>query len=280
MEKPRYKLHWPGGELVLDRVHVMGILNVTSDSFSDGGAFLEHSKAVARALQIVEEGADILDIGAESTRPGAEPISLDEERRRVFPILEELERRKLPIPISLDCRKPDIVAEVLDRRWVQIVNDVEGLRNPEMVEVVKKFKAPVILMHMFGDPQTMQSEYAYEDVVTDLILFFRKRLAEAGLEENVVLDPGIGFGKSADHNLEILRRLAEFKAIGFPVLIGASRKSFIGKILNVEVGERLEGSLAAAAVAVQNGASILRVHDVRATVRFVRMLQAMAPRLL
>ena len=165
-----------------------------------------------------------------------------------------------------------MVRHALGQGWVQILNDVDGLRNPEMVEVVKAFQVPVVVMHMFGQPQTMQQDFHYEDVVRDLMEFFRVRLDEAGLQENVVIDPGLGFGKSVEHNLAIVRRLPEFKALGHPILLGASRKSFIGKVLDVEVEDRLEGSLAVAAMAAWQGASILRVHEVRATSRVLKMI--------
>jgi dihydropteroate synthase len=254
---------------------VMGTLNVTPDSFSDGGRFLEPDKAVERAFAIAEEGADLLDIGAESTRPGAEPVPEEEERRRLWPVLERLAREKFPLPVSLDCAKPALVAEAWDTGWIAIVNDVEGLRNPEMVRVVRERNAPVILMHMWGTPRTMQQDFRYGDVVADLIAFFRRRIEETGLAEQVTVDPGIGFGKSVEQNLEILRRLREFGVLGRPILVGASRKSFIGKVLDLpDPADRLEGSLAAAAVAAMNGASIVRVHDVRATVRFLKLFSA------
>ena len=267
-------LKWNGGELSLEKCRVMGILNVTPDSFSDGGAHLSVDEAVRHAWQIANEGADILDVGGESTRPGAKPVNLKAERDRVWPILQRLKEEKYPLPISLDSVKSDLAEEALEGSYAQIINDVEGLRNPKMVEIVKKYEAPVILMHMFGQPRTMQSEYHYEDVVEDLITFFRQRLKDVGIEKNVVIDPGIGFGKSVDHNLQILRRLKEFDVIGHPVLIGASRKSFIGKVLDLPVEDRLEGSLAAAVIAAYNGASIIRAHDVSQTVRAVHLVQS------
>ncbi|MFH1018326.1 MAG: dihydropteroate synthase [Pseudomonadota bacterium] len=274
MNRVTHILHWEGGSLALDRCRVMGVLNVTPDSFSDGGKSFAADDAVARAWRIAEEGADVLDVGAESTRPGAQAVSEDEERRRLRPVLEALASKKYPLPISLDSRKPSIVKETLENRLVQIINDVEGFRNPAMVGLVKKFRVPAILMHMFGDPRTMQKEYRYGDVVADLAAFFRARLAETGLEDNVVIDPGIGFGKSVDHNLEILRRLEEFHVLGRPIAIGASRKSFIGSILGTELDERLEGSVACAVVAASQGAAIVRVHDVQETVRALRMTHA------
>ncbi|HLG18860.1 MAG TPA: dihydropteroate synthase [Bdellovibrionota bacterium] len=274
MSNSPHILRWRGGELKLDRCRIMGVLNVTPDSFSDGGKYFEPRGAAERAWKIKEEGADILDIGAESTRPGADGISLETEESRLFPVLESLKESNYPLPISLDSRKPEIARRALGSELIQFVNDIEGLRNSKMVEVVRDFRAPVILMHMFGTPETMQKEYAYKNVVEDILEFFRGRLAETGLTENVILDPGIGFGKSVGHNLEIVRRLTEFRSLGYPILVGVSRKSFIGKILNVESDQRLEGGLAASALAIERGASILRTHDVLATIRVARMVEA------
>lgn len=269
-----FKLRWPNGSLVLDRCRVMGILNVTPDSFSDGGKFIKPQAAVKRAWEIAQEGADILDVGAESTRPGAQAITEDEERGRLWSILDCLTKENFPIPISLDSTKPALVAEAFEKGWIQVANDVGGLRDPKMVEVIKEFQIPVILMHMFGTPRTMQQDYHYKDVVADLISFFQKRLKETEIDDNVVLDPGIGFGKSVDHNLTILNRLQEFAPLGCPLMVGASRKFFVGKVLNLKTEDRLEGSLAAAAIAAYNGASIVRVHDVQATVRVLEVVEA------
>ncbi|MFH1261914.1 MAG: dihydropteroate synthase [Pseudomonadota bacterium] len=259
-------------------MQVMGILNVTPDSFSDGGKFFDPGKAVERAFQMKEEGADWIDIGAESTRPGSDGVDEATERERLWPILTRLARERFPVPISLDTSKPAIVHAAAAEGLIRMVNDVRGLRDPEMVKVVRETKLPVVLMHMFGEPRTMQQDFHYDDVVKDLIRFFEQRLVEIGLKENVILDPGIGFGKSVEQNLEILRRLSEFRTLGCQILVGASRKSFIGKVLDLEVGERLEGGLAAAAIATWNGASMLRVHDVGPTVRVVRMVEAIQGR--
>lgn len=274
MDPRKFQLYWPGGELKLDRCRLMGILNVTPDSFSDGGAFLDSSYAVRRAWKILKEGADILDIGAESTRPGAMGVDIEMERSRLWPILKKLAENRFPLPISLDSTKPELVEEAWDLGWIQIVNDVEGLRNSKMRDVVKKLKAPCVIMHMYGSPRTMQEDFQYDDVVKDLITFFRKKLKECDLDENIVLDPGIGFGKNVKHNLEILNRLEEFQVLGHPVMIGSSRKSFIGKVLEAETNDRLEGSLASAALAIERGAKIVRAHDVRATRRAIRMVEA------
>lgn len=269
-----FRLTWPGGELSLEKPSVMGVLNLTPDSFSDGGTFVEPARAVEHAWRMKEEGADLIDVGAESTRPGAQDIDEVTERSRLWPILVKLKEENFSLPISLDTSKPTIAQEALEQGLVQIINDVEGLRNPKMVDVVRNNRVPVILMHMFGKPRTMQDDYQYDDVVRDLIQFFRGRLAEANLTENVVLDPGIGFGKSVEQNLAIIHRLREFESLECPLLIGASRKSFLGKILDAKVGDRLEGSLAAATLALYNGASMVRVHDVRPTVAALRLVEA------
>jgi dihydropteroate synthase len=270
----RYQLTWKGGSLSLHRCRVMGVLNLTPDSFYDGGSFTDPSEAVEHAWAMVDEGADLVDIGGESTRPGAPNVSIEEERARLFPVLEKLNLEKFPIPISLDTSKPEILTECYKNGWVQIANDITGLRNPAMVLTVVSNQIPVIIMHMLGTPQTMQTEFSYDDVVKEIIDFFKRRLNDCRLKTNVVLDPGIGFGKGVQHNLALLNRLSEFQELGFPILVGASRKSFIGKTLDLDVGERLEGSLAAAAIAVDRGARMLRVHDVLETIRVVRMIEA------
>ena len=248
------------------RVLIMGILNVTPDSFSDGGRFLSPDAAVKRALIMEKEGADIIDVGGESSRPGAEPVPVEEELRRVLPVLERL-RGKLRIPISIDTTKAE-VAEAALRAGASIVNDISALRfDPAMAPLVAKFGAGLVLMHMLGTPKTMQQAPHYEDVVTEVRDFLAERAQYAQSQgiprEAIAVDPGIGFGKTVEHNLELLRRLPELVELGFPVLVGPSRKSFIGAILGLGVEERLEGTLAACAVAVVRGADILRVHDVK-----------------
>ena len=248
------------------RVLIMGILNVTPDSFSDGGRFLSPDAAVKRALIMEKEGADIIDVGGESSRPGAEPVPVEEELRRVIPVLERL-RGKLRIPISIDTTKAE-VAEAALRAGASIVNDISALRfDPAMASVVAEFGAGLVLMHMLGTPKTMQQAPHYEDVVREVRDFLAERALYAQSQgiprEAIAVDPGIGFGKTVEHNLELLRRLPELVELGFPVLVGPSRKSFIGAILGLGVEERLEGTLAACAVAVVRGADILRVHDVR-----------------
>lgn len=270
----KFQLTWKGGSLSLHRCRVMGILNVTPDSFYDGGNFLDSSVAVERAWAMVDEGADLIDIGAESTRPGAPEISIEEERKRLIPVLEKLKSENFPLPISLDTSKPEILSEACKGGLIQIANDVTGLRNPAMVLSVVSHQIPVIIMHMVGNPRTMQTEFEYDDVVRDIIDFFKRRLDDCRIKNNVVLDPGIGFGKDVPHNLALINRLNEFKELGFPLLVGASRKSFIGKVLELDAEERLEGSLAVAAIAVDRGANLVRVHDVKETVRVVRMVEA------
>jgi len=249
-----------------ERVLIMGILNVTPDSFSNGGRFLSPDAAVERALAMEKEGADIIDVGGESSRPGAEPVPVEEELRRVLPVLERL-RGKLRIPISIDTTKAE-VAEAALRAGASIVNDISALRfDPAMAPLVAKFGAGLVLMHMLGTPKTMQQAPHYEDVVTEVRDFLAERAQYAQSQgiprEAIAVDPGIGFGKTVEHNLELLRRLPELVELGFPVLVGPSRKSFIGAILGLGVEERLEGTLAACAVAVVRGADILRVHDVK-----------------
>ncbi len=248
------------------RVLIMGILNVTPDSFSDGGRFLSPDAAVERALAMEKEGADIIDVGGESSRPGADPVPVEEELRRVLPVLERL-RGKLRIPISIDTTKAE-VAEAALRAGASIVNDISALRfDPAMAPLVAEFGAGLVLMHMLGTPKTMQQAPHYEDVVTEVRDFLAERAQYAQSQgiprEAIAVDPGIGFGKTVEHNLELLRRLPELVELGFPVLVGPSRKSFIGAILGLGVEERLEGTLAACAVAVVRGADILRVHDVK-----------------
>ncbi len=256
------------------RTFIVGILNVTPDSFSDGGLFLDAEKAVAHAKQMLADGADIIDIGGESTRPGSDPVSEQEELRRVKPVIESL-RKEINAPLSVDTYKSRVAEECL-RLGVDMVNDVTGLRNKEMRDVVAKYGASVVVMHMQGEPKTMQVSPTYNDVVADIKAFFQERIAQArqaGIED-IILDPGIGFGKTIEHNLQILKRLHEFSDLGFPIMIGVSRKSFIGNIAGLPVTERIEGSLAAASIAVMNGVNIIRAHDVKETKRALQIVDA------
>jgi len=247
---------------------VMGIVNVTPDSFADGGQFFDAGAAVAHGLEQVAQGADILDIGGESTRPGAEPVSVEEELRRVLPVIEAL-ARQFDIPLSVDTSKPDVARACL-LAGAHIINDVTGLIDPEMQAVGRTVGAGVILMHMQGTPATMQVDPRYDDVVKDILQFFDERIAlltAQGLRrEAIAIDPGLGFGKRFQHNLHLIAHLAEFQRFGVPVCFGASRKGFIGKIIGKGVDQSLAGSLAMVSVVLaQKSAQIIRVHDVAAT---------------
>jgi dihydropteroate synthase len=250
------------------RPAVMGVLNVTPDSFSDGGDFLEPAAAVAHAEQLAAEGADLIDIGGESTRPGAAPVSEEEELRRVLPVLEVLGGRRLA-PLSIDTCKAAVARAALEA-GATFVNDVSALRaDPDLASVVADSGAEVCLVHMKGEPRTMQENPSYAEVVADVRAFLEERLmfaVRAGIaEENVWLDPGIGFGKTLEHNLELLRRLDEIVSIGRPVVVGVSRKRFIGKLTGRAERDRLAGALAANVLAFERGATMFRVHDVAAT---------------
>ena len=255
-----------GGVIRLsERTHVMGILNVTPDSFSDGGRFFDAEGALKHGISMAEEGADIIDIGGESTRPGAEPVDVAREISRVVPVISAL-RERLDTPISIDTTKADVAVAALDA-GADIVNDVSAGRfDPRMLPLVSDRGAPVVLMHMLGEPRTMQQDPRYEDVTEDVKSFLKKR-AEAALaaglvRDKIVIDPGFGFGKTREHNLELLRNLRLITELGYAVLAGTSRKSFIGATLDLPVGERLEGTAATVALAVSQGAAIVRVHDV------------------
>jgi len=244
----------------------MGVVNVTPDSFSDGGHFLNADAAVAHARQLVDAGADLLDIGGESTRPGAAPISLAEERRRVLPVLEAL--AGMCIPLSVDTQKPELMREVA-AAGADMLNDVNGFEAPGALEAIAGTTCAICIMHRQGSPQTMQQAPAYGDVVADVRRYLEARIVAAqqsGIaRERIVVDPGFGFGKTLEHNLELLRDLGRVAAPDVPVLAGLSRKSMIGTITGRDVGERVFGSVAAALIAVQRGAAVVRVHDVAAT---------------
>jgi dihydropteroate synthase len=263
-------------QLPEDRAAVMGVLNVTPDSFSDGGEFLNAEAAIAHGIVLAEEGADLIDVGGESTRPGAKPVPEEEELSRVLPVIEALVAEE--IAVSIDTMKPVVAREAVAVGAIAI-NDVNGLRSPGMLEVASASGAFVCIMHMLGEPRTMQHEPRYDDVVSEVLewLLQRAENAEAaGIpRDRIWLDPGVGFGKTVDHNLSLLRATAEFASSGYPILIGASRKSFIGKIAEEpEADNRLPGSLAAALYAAQKGARILRVHDVAATVQALAIQSA------
>ncbi len=245
---------------------IMGILNITPDSFSDGGSYADPAEAVVRALEMLEEGVDIIDIGGESTRPGAVEISAAEELHRVLPVIDAL-RTRSDIPISIDTRHA-AVAEAAITSGADMINDVSALRHdPHMMDVASRSGVPVVLMHMQGSPETMQAGPAYQDLIEDLVSFFKERIADCrdhGITR-LVLDPGIGFGKTTDHNLVLLRELPRFEELEYPLLVGTSRKYFIGAVTGAAVGDRLPGSIASNVIAYLNGARILRVHDVRET---------------
>lgn len=257
---------------------VMAVLNVTPDSFYDGGRHFDTGRAIADGIAMVQAGADIIDIGGESSRPGAEPVSQADELARVIPVIQGL-RRQCALPISIDSYKAPVARAALDA-GADIVNDISALGfDPAMAPLVANEKIPVVLMHMRGTPRTMQSDPQYADVVREVRDFLAGRLydaMDAGIDaDSIVLDPGIGFGKTVEHNIQLLRGLSVLAALGQPLLVGASRKNFIGKILGLAPDQRLEGSLAAAVAAVLGGANIIRVHDVAETCRAVRVADAL-----
>ncbi len=262
-----------------ERTLVMGVVNVTPDSFSDGGRFFDARAAVEHALRLEEEGADILDIGGESTRPGSDFITLDEELRRVMPVLEEVVDRA-GVPVSIDTTKAEVAHRAL-RAGCAMVNEVSAMRlDAEMLPLVADEGVPVCLMHMLGMPKDMQADPRYGDVIGEISAFLRERAdaaVAAGVDpRNIMVDPGVGFGKTVEHNLEIVRRLNEFTSLGYPLLLGASRKSFIGRILGLPEDERVEGTAASVALGIAKGADIIRVHDVREMVRVARVADAIA----
>ena len=268
-----------GRKLDLSRPAVMGILNVTPDSFSNGGVFLSRENAIAHARRMAEEGADIIDVGGESTRPGAQPVSAQEEMDRVIPVIEAL-RGKISLPISIDTSKPEVMRAAV-AAGAGFINDVRALRDAGALEAAVSLHVPVCLMHMQGEPRSMQENPRYRDVVSDIGDFLRARLQAAqaaGIPvQRLVIDPGFGFGKTLEHNLELLRDLKKLQSLGAPILAGLSRKSLIGKALGLPVEGRLYASVALALMAVQNGARIVRVHDVGPTVEALRMWQAVYP---
>ena len=255
---------------------VMGIINVTPDSFYDGGQVVGPDAACRRATQLVEDGADLLDVGGESSRPGAHPVSPEEERRRVLPVLEAL--RPLDVPISVDTYRAETARAALER-GAGMINDISALRqDPDMAGVIAEAGCACVLMHMQGSPGTMQTNPHYADVVDDICAFFAERLAYAtgqGIDEQAVwLDPGFGFGKTPQHNLDLLRRLDAFTRFGRPILVGTSNKSTIGAVLDLPADARTEGTAATVAIAIRHGAAAVRVHDVKAMARVARMTDA------
>lgn len=273
------KLAWSHFNLDFSqKTHIMGILNITPDSFSDGGLHFDRSAAIEQGIRMVSDGADIIDIGGESTRPGSEPVSLEEELKRTIPVIEELVK-KVTVPVSIDTYKAEVARQALSA-GASIVNDISGLRfDPEMPKVIAQHKVPVVIMHIKGRPREMQQNPTYEALIPEIMDYFRIniRLAKKfGIpDELMILDPGIGFGKTFDHNLEILNNLQQFTLLEKPLLVGASRKAFLGKILgDAPASDRLEGTAAAVAVSIMRGANIIRVHDVKEMARVAKTVDA------
>lgn len=268
-----------GRVLRLDRPRVMGIVNTTPDSFSDGGAYLDAGAAIAHGLRLAEEGADILDVGGESTRPGAQEVPVEEELRRVVPVIEGL-ARATALPISIDTSKPEVMRAAVEA-GAGILNDVYGLRREGALDAAAALGVPVVLMHMLGEPRSMQAAPDYDDVAGEVHRFLAERIFAAEMagiaKKNIIVDPGFGFGKTTQHNLQLLAQLRRFTELGAPVLAGLSRKRSIGEITGRGVpSERMAGSVAAHLVAAQNGAAIVRVHDVAATVDALKVWAAVA----
>ncbi len=259
------KIYFDGSEKNFAFPLIMGILNVTPDSFSDGGKFFEKEKAIEKALLMIEEGADIIDIGGESTRPGAEPVSVEEELRRVIPVINEITKNNSEILISIDTTKSKVAEEALNA-GATLINDISGLTfDTQMISTAKKFNAGVIIMHIKGTPKNMQENPYYTNVVSDIYDFLYKQTESAkraGIK-NIFIDPGIGFGKRGEDNTEIIKRLRDFASLGFPIVIGLSRKSFLSKLLDIEIEERDISTVIAESFALQNGAKIIRTHNVK-----------------
>ncbi|MGQ0442436.1 MAG: dihydropteroate synthase [Methylophilaceae bacterium] len=270
------RFHCGNFQLNLNRPYIMGIVNVTPDSFSDGGQFDTIDKAVAHAQDLIAEGADILDIGGESTRPNATPVSLQQELSRVIPVIEAL-AKQVSIPISIDTYKPAVMQAAIDA-GASIVNDARALQENGALEMVANSNAGVCLMHMQGTPQTMQNNPQYADVVGEVSHFLMERIQlckQAGIAENrIVIDPGFGFGKSRAHNISLIKQLELFTNIGYPLLVGLSRKSVLGQVTGQDVDSRLYASVAASVIAALKGAKIIRVHDVKATMEALKVVAA------
>ncbi|CAM8440515.1 FolP Dihydropteroate synthase and related enzymes [Candidatus Methylopumilus universalis] len=265
----------------LKRPIVMGILNITPDSFSDGGMYLDFNTALKRADKMIEEGVDIIDIGGESTRPGSDPVSTDEELKRIVPIIEAIKKIS-DIAISIDTYKPEVMKEVIGID-VAMINDIYALQKPNAIDLIKKSNVGVCLMHMQGTPKTMQLNPTYKNVVSEVRSFLEERanlIANEGIDKSrIILDPGFGFGKTFEHNIDLLKNIESFKSLNLPILVGLSRKSFIRKILNSDHDDHLSGSISAAILSVLKGAKILRVHDVKETqsaFKIIQVAQSMA----
>lgn len=264
-------------QLDLSRTKLMGILNVTPDSFSDGGQFIGQAAALRQVQQMLANGADIIDIGGESTRPGAKDVSLDDELARVIPVIHSIRQLYPDLPISVDTSKARVMAEAI-AVGADIINDVRALQEPEALEVAVAAKVPVCLMHMQGQPRSMQHQPSYQQVVLEVLAFLQQRaevcIAAGIARQQIIFDPGFGFGKSLAHNYELLSAMSQFVETGYPVLAGMSRKSMIGQLLNRDVAERLAGSIACATIAVMKGAQIIRVHDIKETADAIKIAQA------
>lgn len=279
---PKPVLNCAGRELVLDQPRVMGVINVTPDSFSDGGQFADADAAIEHGLRLVADGADVLDVGGESTRPGADPVPLDVELQRVLPVIEGLARRT-QVPISVDTSRPEVMRAAV-AAGAGLINDVRALRLADALDVAAASGAAIVLMHMQGEPSSMQQAPGYDDVVAEVQRFLTDRILAcqfAGIDKKrIVIDPGFGFGKTLEHNLELLGRLSQFQVLGCPVLAGLSRKRMIGTLTGREAPQqRINGSVAAALIAVQQGAQIVRVHDVAATRDALAVWAAVRPRI-
>lgn len=262
--------------LELDEPQVMGILNITPDSFSDGGKFTSHTQALSQVEKMIADGATIIDIGGESTRPGASDVSEEDELTRVIPVLKAIKAR-FNVKVSIDTSKANVMKAAI-ANGADIINDVRALQNKDCLQVVAQSDVPVCLMHMQGAPRTMQNNPVYDDVVQDIIDFFNLRIAaciDAGIaRERIILDPGFGFGKTLEQNYHLLANFSKFSSLKLPLLAGLSRKSMIGNLLKREVNERLAGSISAALIAAQQGAHIIRVHDVQETVDALKLFKA------
>ena len=278
ISKTHYSIRCRNRTLTLGkRTLLMGILNVTPDSFSDGGLFFDKEKAVAHGLRMVEEGADIIDIGGESTRPGSKPLELEEELRRVIPVIESL-AKEIDVPISIDTYKSGVAQRAIEA-GAEIINDISGLHfDPTLAQVAAKEDVSIVLMHIRGTPEIMQKDIHYDSLFSEILQYLKEsiQMAEsAGLDpQQIIIDPGIGFGKTVKDNLLIIKNLYEFRILGKPILLGTSRKSFIGKILNSESGDHLEGTLSSIAIGVLNGAHIIRSHDVSQAKKVIAIADA------
>jgi len=260
-----------------ERTLLMGVLNVTPDSFSDGGLYFDPDKAIAHGLRMVDEGADVIDVGGESTRPGSKPLALEEELRRIIPVIETL-AGKVDVPISIDTYKSAVASRAIDA-GARIINDISGLHfDPGLAKVAAEHDTPLVLMHIRGTPETMQKDVHYQSLLSEILESLRESIQKAealGVDpDQIIIDPGIGFGKTLEHNLLIIKHLSEFRVLGKPILLGTSRKSFIGKMLNAEVDQRLEGTLATIAIGILNGAHIIRCHDVLPAKKVIAVVDA------